>query len=161
MTLSPTQAAAGARWIAVGRAILGITAMVVPGVVGRSWVGADAEQTGTKVFARAMGGRDLVIGLGTLTAMGERENDDTLVSASRWIALGGVADLADFTATVLSWQRLPKLNRWLVAGIAGGSAVASLVLARKLLGADNDTADSYYDDETPRDSFDQEYAAQL
>ncbi len=135
MTLTPAQAAVGARWLAVGRTVLGLSALVAPGLLGRTWVGADAGHTGTKVLARALGGRDLVIGLGTLTAMGEQQNDDTLVSASRWIAFGGVADLGDFAATVLSWRRLPRVSRWLVAGLAGGSAVGSLVMARKLLEA--------------------------
>ncbi|GAA1701095.1 hypothetical protein [Fodinicola feengrottensis] len=142
MKVTPAQAAVGARWLAVGRTVLGLSALVAPGLLGRTWVGADAEHTGTKVLARAMGGRDVVLGLGTLTAMGEQENDDTLVSASRWIAFGGVADLADLAATLLSWRRLPRVNRWLVAGLAGGSAIASLVMAGKLLEADLEEADA-------------------
>jgi hypothetical protein len=135
---TPERAAAGARWLAVGRTVLGISAMIAPELVGRSWIGAEADRTGSKVLARALGGRDVVIGLGTLTAMGEQENDDTLVSASRWIAFGGLADLADFAATVLSWRKLPRTNRWLVAGLSGGSAVASLMMAAKLVEPEKD-----------------------
>jgi hypothetical protein len=59
-----------ARGLAVNRITFGVGMVLAPGLYARAWVGADAagEDT-TKVLARALGARDLVLGAGGLLAL--------------------------------------------------------------------------------------------
>jgi hypothetical protein len=84
----------GALAVAAGRAAIGVTALAWPAVPSRPWVGAAADDLAARVFARALGARDLALGLGALTALQAQD-----ASASLWVA------------------------RWLVAGSAAGAAL--------------------------------------
>ena len=53
----------GAVTVAVGRVALGLTALAWPAVPSRPWVGATAGDLTARVFGRALGGRDLALGL--------------------------------------------------------------------------------------------------
>ncbi len=110
-------------------------ALVMPTQLARGWVGPEAAGGTGKVLARAMGGRDLALGMGAVLAL--RHGGDAPVLALRlgggapgWLAAGGLADAGDSIATLLAWRALPKRGRWAVLGLAGGSVVASGVLAR-------------------------------
>ena len=54
--------------VAVGRVGLGVAALVSPSVPARPWVGSSADELGAQVFGRALGARDLALGLGALAA---------------------------------------------------------------------------------------------
>ena len=110
----------GARAVAVGRVALGLTALVWPSVPARPWVGGAADELGARVFGRALGARDLALGLGALAALQGSDNG----SASAWVAAGALSDALDVVASVASWRELPRVGRWLVVGSAGGAALA-------------------------------------
>ena len=59
----------GAVTVAAGRVALGLTALAWPAVPARPWVGASADDLAARVFGRALGARDLALGLGALAAL--------------------------------------------------------------------------------------------
>jgi hypothetical protein len=127
--------------VAVGRVALGLTALAWPAVPARPWVGASADDLAAKVFCRALGARDVALGLGALAALkwpgppaaalsgiGDGRPADNSKkrrdgSARAWVAAGALSDALDVVASVASWRDLPRLSRWLVAASAGGAAI--------------------------------------
>ena len=112
----------GATVVAAGRVALGVTALVWPSVPARPWVGAAADDVAARVFGRALGARDLALGLGALAAL--RGPAAQTGSARAWVAAGALSDALDVVASVSSWRELPRFTRWLVAASAGGAALA-------------------------------------
>jgi hypothetical protein len=112
--------------VAVGRVGLGVAALVSPSVPGRPWVGASADELGAQVFGRALGARDLALGLGALAAARAASSGARpgARSAGAWYSAGALSDALDVAVTVAAWPRLPRATRWLVAASAGGAAVA-------------------------------------
>jgi hypothetical protein len=108
--------------VAAGRVALGVAALTWPSVPARPWVGASADELGAQVFGRAMGARDLALGLGALAATGKAPSGSR--PASAWYAAGALSDALDFAITVAAWPRLPRATRWLIAAAAGGAAIA-------------------------------------
>jgi hypothetical protein len=123
--VSPAAVAAllrrGAGAVAAGRVALGLTALAWPSVPARPWVGAAADDLAARVFGRALGGRDIALGLGALTAL-QRPAAET-GSACAWVAAGALSDALDVAASLASWRGLPRTGRWLVAVSAGGAAL--------------------------------------
>ena len=111
----------GARAVAAGRVALGLTALAWPSVPARPWVGAAADDLAARVFGRALGARDIALGLGALTALQRPAAEPG--SASAWVAAGALSDALDVVASLSSWPELPRISRWLVAGSAGGAAL--------------------------------------
>jgi hypothetical protein len=111
----------GARAVAAGRVALGLTALAWPSVPARPWVGAAADDLAARVFGRALGARDVALGLGALTALQRPAAEPG--SASAWVAAGALSDALDVVASLSSWRELPQISRWLVAGSAGGAAL--------------------------------------
>lgn len=112
--------AASLAWVRVG---IGAVGMVAPTVVTRPWIGADAARRTTKVLARAVGIRDLALGLGVIIAL----RHDAPVRG--WVEGGGLVDAGDGLATLLGFGSLPRFSRWLVVATAGGAAITAQVLA--------------------------------
>ena len=52
-----------ARAIAAGRVAAGAAFLVAPALTGRGWIGEDAERPGVQAIFRALGIRDLILGL--------------------------------------------------------------------------------------------------
>jgi hypothetical protein len=130
MTLSSTTLARGAGRILAGlRLLIGVVAFAAPTRLARGWVGVEAADGTGKVLARAMGGRDLALGLGAVLALGGEG------AARGWLEAGGLADAGDVVASVLAWRRLPHRGRWVVLALAGGGVIASAALARLVDGA--------------------------
>ncbi len=113
-----------AQLVALGRIGIGCTALVAPTLMTRPWIGGAAGSPEARLLARAMGGRDLALGVGTLRALGV---DDA--EARPWVALAGMADAVDATVTVLAFRRLPPLTRWVVLVSTVGAAVVSFRVA--------------------------------
>jgi hypothetical protein len=107
--------------VAAGRVVLGVAALAQPSAVARPWVGASGGDLGIRVFGRALGARDLALGLGALAATCQAP--DSPRSAGAWYAAGSLSDALDFAITVTAWPRLPKVTRWLIAASAGGAAI--------------------------------------
>jgi hypothetical protein len=112
----------GARAVAAGRVALGLTALAWPRGPARPWVGAAADDLAARVFGRALGARDLALGLGALAALRGQDGDPG--PASAWVAAGALSDALDVAASLASWRELPRVGRWLVVASAGGAAVA-------------------------------------
>jgi hypothetical protein len=64
-----SRAVTAATAVAAGRVALGLAALARPDVPARPWVGASADGLAAQVFGRALGGRDLALGLGALSAL--------------------------------------------------------------------------------------------
>jgi hypothetical protein len=108
--------------VAAGRVALGLAALARPDVPARPWVGASADDLSARVFGRALGARDLALGLGALAALRQPRP-----AAASWFAAGALSDALDVAATVAAWPELPRRTRWLVAATAGGAALAGAV----------------------------------
>jgi hypothetical protein len=115
----------GAVALAAARAALGVTALVFPSAVARPWVGPAGDDLAGKVLGRALGARDLALGLGTLAALRSGP-------ARGWMAAGALSDAFDVASSAASWPELPKVTRWFVAASAGGAAVAGAIASLAL-----------------------------
>lgn len=109
--------------IALGRAVLGFAAITRPELVAKPWIGAGPAATpGAQVFGRALGGRDLALGVLALTGSGRTRR--------LAVGFGATADAVDMAATLLHWKDLPPRERWgilaLTTGAAGLGAWAAL-----------------------------------
>jgi hypothetical protein len=116
----------GATVVAAGRVALGVTALAWPSVPARPWVGAAADDVAAQVFGRALGARDLALGLGALAALQDPASGAGPVRA--WVA-GALSDALDVVASLASWRELPRVTRWLVIASAGGAALAGAAAA--------------------------------
>ena len=105
-----------------GRALVGVALVAAPAPIARSWVGAGGAPA--SVLARALGGRDFVIGAG-LAVAAARGGD-----VRRWLAGGVLADTIDGIATVAAGEDIPRNGRLATAALAGGSALFGAWLAR-------------------------------
>jgi len=106
---------------------LGVVALSAPRAVAALWVGPLPRPAGV-VLGRALGGRDVALGLGTLvSAMTGR-------SVIPWVVASGGADAVDAVATLLVRSELPPGRRELVTVAAGGSALVALLLATSSIG---------------------------
>jgi hypothetical protein len=123
-TVNPALLRQGARAVAAGRVVLGLTALAWPSVPARPWVGEAADSLGARVFGRALGARDLALGLGALAALQGSAADPG--PASAWVAAGALSDALDVAASLASWRELPRVGRWLVVASAGGAALAGV-----------------------------------
>lgn len=124
--LPPGPARGLALWVAAARIGLGLVAAVAPTVVARPWIGDDAHRPGAMVLGRALGGRDLALGLGPLLAARRG------APLRGWVEAAALADLVDTGATLVAFRRLPRRGRWLVLASAGAAAAAGAVAARSL-----------------------------
>ncbi|HEX8008101.1 MAG TPA: hypothetical protein VF482_16915, partial [Trebonia sp.] len=83
----------GAMTVAAGRVALGLTALAWPSVPARPWTGAVNHDLSARVFGRALGGRDLALGLGALAAL--RDQAANPGPARGWVAAGALCDALD------------------------------------------------------------------
>jgi len=115
----------GATAVAAARVAIGVLALARPGVPSRPWVGVGAGTDDTaglavRVLGRALGGRDLGLGLGALAALTEEDAD----AASVWVAAGALCDALDVATTLAAWRELPRVTRWFVLSSAAGASLA-------------------------------------
>ena len=136
----------GALAVAAGRVALGVTALAWPSVPARPWVGAAADDVAARVFGRALGARDLALGLGALAALQGPAAEAG--SARAWVAAGALSDALDVVASLSSRRDQPRVTRWLVAASAGGAAVAGA--AGALVGVTSRPEHSEHDRLAPR-----------
>ncbi len=102
---------------------LGVTALLAPQPASAVWIGPAPPEPGRAVLGRALGGRDIALGAGTVAgAMTGRP----MVA---WIVAAGGADAVDAAATLVAWRRLPRWRRELVLAASAGSAATAIVLA--------------------------------
>ncbi len=114
------------RMLAVGRIGVGAALVIVPRVAGRGWFGDVVDSPGAKVAIRALGIRDLALGLGTYRAL------ETDTDAESWVNLGIACDAVDAAATALALRDLPTMGAMRAIAVAA-SAVATGVAGRAAL----------------------------
>ena len=112
-----------ARAIAAGRVLIGIGFLAAPGLAGRAWIGEDAARPRVQAIFRALGSRDVILGLITLHVL------DTPGVGPRMVATCAAADAADCAATLAVRDSLPPGATATVTAIAAGAAVAGAALA--------------------------------
>jgi hypothetical protein len=112
----------GAITVAAGRVAIGLTALAWPSVPARPWTGSGDGDLTARVFGRALGARDLALGLGALAALHDQAASPG--PARSWVAAGALSDALDVAASLAAWRELPRVTRWLVAASAGGAALA-------------------------------------
>ena len=110
--------------ISAGRFLFGVAVIAKPTVMDRAWIGKQARVPGAQLLARAVGARDLVLGLGGLQAL---PRDDG--SARPWLAAAAICDAVDFGATWAAGERIPRQARNGVLAIASVASVLSAIAA--------------------------------
>ena len=110
--------------ISMGRFVFGVAFIAEPKLMERVWIGKQARIPGAQLLARAVGARDLVLGLGGLQAL--RRDDG---SARPWLAAAAVCDTVDFGATWTAGRGIPREARSGVLAIAGVFSLLSAVAA--------------------------------
>lgn len=113
------------RALGAGRAAFGVGMLAAPRLTGRGWIGDDADRPGAQVVIRALGVRDLILGLLTLH-VAHRPG-----VGYRTVATCAAADLVDFGATFAARKHLPSAAAGVMA-LAGGATVSGVVLALAL-----------------------------
>jgi hypothetical protein len=106
--------------IVIGAGLLGATRRTASGWVGRG----TTTIPGGRVAIRAIGGRDVGIGAGTLAALAADAPDEEL---TRWLLVATAGDVVDGVATVASGRRSGAAMA--SAGLAFGAAIAGIALA--------------------------------
>ena len=110
--------------ISFGRFLVGGAFIAEPRLMERAWIGRQARLPGAQVLARAVGARDLTLGLGGLQAVARNDG-----SARPWLAAAAVCDAVDFGATWAAGRRIPSQARIGVLAIAAVFSVLSAVAA--------------------------------
>jgi hypothetical protein len=102
---------------------LGAVAIARPALPARAWVSAErATEPGVQVLARALGARDLALGVVTLAACAR----GSACARRATVGLGAFADGVDLAATLLAWRSLPARGRYLaVAATVGATALGT------------------------------------
>jgi hypothetical protein len=100
------------------RIIFGLAALAAPKTVGRLLAGDGGATPDATAFLRGMGGRELGIGLGLVTAIRNGE------SVRPGLTAGLLADSSDVAGIAGAWPHMPPAKRWLGLTMAGGAGLA-------------------------------------
>lgn len=109
------------------RIAIGVTALAAPPLMAGPWVGSGAKRMDVRLMARAAGGRDLALGIGTLLA--KRDGDERALR--HWLRMGVLSDSTDTLLTITSYRRLPRFGRFGVLASAGSAALVGAWLAHE------------------------------
>jgi hypothetical protein len=110
--------------ISLGRFLFGVAFIAEPKLMERAWIGKQARLPGAQLLARAVGARDLALGLGGLQALARNDG-----SARPWLAAAAVCDAVDFGATWTAGRGIPRQARSGVLAIAGVFSLLSAIAA--------------------------------
>ena len=116
--------------ISVGRALFGVAYIAEPEPMARWWIGKPARLPGARLLTRAVGSRDLTLGLGGIHAL--VRND---ASARQWLAAAAICDAVDFGATWTAGRDIPRRARSGVLAFAGVLSLLSAIAAVGVGGA--------------------------
>jgi hypothetical protein len=101
----------------LGRAAFGAAFLVAPEQAGTRWLGPVAEDERVGILLRAVGGRDVAIGMGAARAVAKGSD------ARAWLAASAACDAIDAAATLAARGDLPERSVWITVVLATGSAV--------------------------------------
>jgi hypothetical protein len=110
--------------ISLGRFLIGAAFIARPKLLEGGWIGRQARLPGAQVLGRAVGARDLTLGLGGLQAVARDDG-----SVRPWLAAAAVCDTVDFGATYAAGRRIPRRGRNGVLAVAGVFSVLSALTA--------------------------------
>jgi len=110
-----------AKFTAICRLAIGAGFVTYPPLTMRTWIGADARRPGAVLLARALGARDLVIGVGTLANLNDQR------ARTAWLTGALAADSTDLALTLAGRGSLPRAGRTLVSMIAAGGVVLGAI----------------------------------
>ena len=77
-----------------------------------------------RLLARALGGRDVALGVGVLMALRHE------APARGWVEAGGLADAGDVLVTLAALNELPRRGRWVVLAAASAGVLAAALTSR-------------------------------
>jgi hypothetical protein len=109
-----------------GRMVIGAALVLAPRLIGPMWIGDAAGGPVVKMMSRALGARDLALGLGTAVAL------DRGAPVRGWLEGAALADGMDLVASLMAGSSIPPGKRRRVAVIAAVSMVGCAVVAREL-----------------------------
>lgn len=115
-----------AKALSAGRVLVGAGLVVAPAQAGRPWIGPDAARPTTTIFARALGARDLALGLGTLLSLRDG------LSTRHWMRAGILSDAVDLGATLAARRALSRSGLYGTVAIAGGAVAIGAALANRI-----------------------------
>ena len=108
--------------LALNRVVFGARFLLQPSAAGPSWVGRRrARDTGVQLFVRAVGARDLGLGVGALAALSRSD----AMEARRWMLAHLLADGTDLAATLAAAGRLPGRPARVATVVAGASTAVA------------------------------------
>jgi hypothetical protein len=110
--------------ISLGRLLFGVALIAKPSLMEQAWIGKQARLPGAQVLTRAVGARDLALGLGGLQALARKDG-----SARPWLAAAAVCDVVDFGATWTAGRAIPRQARTGVLAVAGVFSLLSAIAA--------------------------------
>ena len=113
-----------ARNVAIGRIVAGTVYLTFPGLLVQTWTGTSAPHV--KALGRAIGARDLALGVGALFAI----RHDT--PSRPWFFAAVLSDAADAIATLIAFPHLPQLSRWAILAAAVTGCATSSHVAREM-----------------------------
>jgi hypothetical protein len=124
VTLDKSVARSLALGLAGVRIGLGLAAYVRPALVASPWIGSkQAKKKGAQLLGRALGSRDVALGLGALLAA---RHDGPIRG---WIEAGLLADSGDAVATLVAWKNLPTRSRWGILAVTVGAVALAAATA--------------------------------
>jgi hypothetical protein len=103
----------------IARCVVGGAALALPRLPLAPWVGEARDNEAVRLLARALGGRDLALGVGVLLAL--RKD----APARGWVEAGALADAGDVLVTLAALKRLPRRGRWVVLASASAGVLAA------------------------------------
>lgn len=110
----------------LARIAFGAAALAVPATAGRLLAGEGGAAPDARAFLRGMGGREIGLGVGLLTAMSNHRR------LRPWLIAGVLADSGDIAGIAGEWSFMPPPKRWLGLSMAGGAAIAGATLLATL-----------------------------
>jgi len=114
------------RTLSAGRIVAGTALLLLPATAGRRWVGPDAHTGGAKVMSRALGARDVAIGVGTMTALANGQ------PVRHWALAGAASDLVDGLATLVAIRHIGVRRALPLLVVATTAGIASYIAADHL-----------------------------
>ena len=111
---------------ALGRLGIGVAMLAAPERTVVPWVGSAGARRGSRVLTRALGAREIALGLGQARAVRAG------FGVRPWLVGGVIADAVDLVATSRSREDLPLLGVIGVGAIAAGSTALGAYLASRL-----------------------------
>jgi|tagenome__1003787_1003787.scaffolds.fasta_scaffold20740597_1 hypothetical protein len=113
---------------------VGAALVVAPVFAGRIWVGPGPEGAGSKVFARALGARDVVLGYRTLRAA--LDGDEV----GGWLQIGAMADAADSVAAAVAFAGITGHRRYTMPLVSTAMGALCFWAAHQSSGTAQDAA---------------------